>query len=56
MAKHYTAVVEVFEVQQVIGTRDASGGKDKSEVARIVVRADTLDELRDKVGKHIELI
>jgi hypothetical protein len=56
VAKHYTAIVEILEVQQVMGSRDANGGKDKLEVARIVVRADTLEDLRTKVAKHIELI
>jgi hypothetical protein len=56
VAKHYTAIVEILEIQQVIGSRDSSGGKEKTEVARIVVRADTLEELRTKVGKHIELV
>ena len=56
MAKHYTAVVEILEVNTVLGSRDTNGGKEKTEVARIVVRADTLEELRTKVGKHIELV
>ena len=56
MAKHYTAILEILEVQTVLGSRDTNGTKDKTEVARIVVRADTLEDLRAKVGKHIELI
>ena len=57
MAKHYTAIVEILEINQVSNTRDTSlSSKDKTEVARIVVRADTLEELRTKVGKHIELV
>jgi len=56
VAKHYTAVVEILEVNTVLGSRDTNGGKEKTEVARIVVRADTLEELRTKVGKHIELV
>ena len=52
MAKHYTAIVEILEVND--GT--AGSSKDKTEVAHIVVRADTLEELRTKVGKHIELV
>lgn len=55
MAKHYTAVVEILEINTVSVTRDGTS-KDKTEVARIVVRADTLEELRTKVGKHIELV
>ena len=54
MAKHYTAIVEILEVQAT-GT-SSNPSKDKSEVARIVIRADTLEELRTKVGKHIELV
>ena len=53
MAKHYTAIVEILEVNDI---RTAGTSKDKTEVARIVVRADTLEELRTKVGKHIELV
>lgn len=57
MAKHYTAIVEILEILTVSNTRDTSlTSKDKTEVARIVVRADTLEELRTKVGKHIELV
>ena len=51
MAKHYTAIVEILEINDIPGS-----SKDKTEVARIVVRADTLEELRTKVGKHIELV
>ena len=54
MSKHFTAVVEVFQVE-------ASGmasqpSKDKQEVARIVVRAETLEKLRDKLASHVALI
>ncbi len=54
MTKHYTAVVEILEV--VASGTITQPSKDKTEVARIVIRADTLEELRTKVGKHIELV
>lgn len=53
MAKHFTAIVEILEINC---SRETNGQKDKTEVARIVVRADTLEDLRNKVGKHIELV
>lgn len=54
MAKHYTAIVEILEV--VASGTISQPSKDKTEVARIVIRADTLEDLRTKVAKHIELI
>ena len=54
MAKHYTAVVEILEI--VPSGTISQPSKDKTEVARIVVRADSLEELRTKVGAHIALI
>lgn len=52
--KHFTAVVEVFEMT-------ASGtitqpSRDKQEVARIVLRADTLAGLQTKLAAHVALI
>lgn len=55
MKIQYTAVVEVFQVEsQSVGDRGVP--KDKQEIARIIVRADTLEDLKAKLAKHVELV
>lgn len=67
---HFTAVVEIFQVDREtevtevtnLRTRRVPGEqpwrkiKQKIEVARIVVRADTLEELKSKIAKHVAII
>lgn len=54
MSKHFTAVVEVFQVE-ASGTI-SQPSKDKTEVARIVVRAETIEKLQAKLSAHVALI
>jgi hypothetical protein len=59
---HYTAVVEVQKVTVSTEKRDRynaiteHAGRDVSEVARVVVRADSLEALVTKVKSHADLI
>lgn len=60
---HYTATLEVTKTEQTKGRSADDYGRGKVEpsrdvanVARIVVRADDLAALRDKLVKHVELI
>lgn len=48
-------VTQVVEVPNESGTRGMAK-KERREAARIVVQADTMEALRDKLGKHIELL
>lgn len=52
--KHFTAVVEVFEMT-ASGTI-TTPTRDKQEVARIIVRAESLDKLQKKLINHVALI
>lgn len=55
MSQHFTAVVEVFQVDAApVGDRGIP--KDKQEIARIVVRAETLEKLQAKLSAHVALI
>lgn len=54
MAQHFTAVVEVFQMDKAGTVNNPT--KDKQEVARIVVRADTLATLQTKLSAHVALI
>jgi len=67
-AEHYTATIEVTRTKRTPETV-SSGSYGRGEirtapepkrevvdVARLVIRAETLDALRDKVGRHVELI
>lgn len=61
---HYTAVIEVNKVDESTEPELDSYGKVKTpgrkrtsaDVARIVVRADNLVKLREKIAAHVELI
>jgi hypothetical protein len=59
---HYTAVVEVQKVTNTAEARDrynnltTHASRDVSEVARVVVRADSLEALVTKVKSHADLI
>ena len=63
---HYTATIEVTKTTHTPAT-SASGSYGRREVrpdpkrevvdvARVVIRAESLETLRDKVGRHVELI
>ncbi len=52
--KHYTAVIEVKEVGEA-GTI-TKPTREVTDVARIVVRAETLEKLRARMLSHVELI
>lgn len=56
MKKHFTAVLEVKEVSEDSGTGRGDDKRFVNEVARIVVRADTLEGLRTKLAAHVALI
>lgn len=65
VAKHYTGVLEIYEVQegQPRGRDDPmtrrvtpAADRTKAEVARIVVRASSLTELKRKMAAHVELV
>lgn len=64
MAKHYTGILEILEVEE-----GRAEGRDpisrritpaterrKGEVARIVVRAASLTDLKRKMAAHVELV
>jgi hypothetical protein len=53
-SNHFTAVVEVFQVE-ASGTV-SQPTKDKQEIARLVLRADTLAGLQAKLAAHVALI
>jgi hypothetical protein len=67
---HYTATIEVtrtFRSPETV-TSSSRGGYSRTDphpteskrevvdVARLVIRAESLETLRDKVGRHVELI
>jgi hypothetical protein len=62
MAIHYTAVLEVNKVDAVDEARDRYGNlttsakRDVSEVGRVVVRADSLEMLVEKIKAHASLL
>lgn len=51
---HFTAVLEIIEVKETGIVTNLT--KDKTELARIVVRADSVEKLRDKLASHVALI
>lgn len=59
-SEHFTAVVEINKTS--ISTESGSYGKPDevnrqvAEVAKLVIRADTLDKLTDKIAVHVDLI
>jgi hypothetical protein len=62
MAKHYTAVLEVTAVDNVEEARDrynnvtTTAKRDVSEVGRVVVRAESLEMLVEKIKAHASLL
>lgn len=57
--KHYTAVVTIDEV--TTGDSDVRSGnlqdpRGKQEITRIVLKAKSLDVLREKIAAHVELV
>ena len=62
MSTHYAAVLEVNKtanVEQVVdryNTVTTPASRDVSEVARIVIRADSLETLSAKLAAHVDLI
>lgn len=57
--KRYTATVEIIEVTEHTKLeygKETPAGKDTRELAKLVVRNDTLDGLKSKLSKHIELV
>lgn len=62
-AGHFTAVLQVEEVRVTAAepARYANqpgipASRDVVEVAKVVIRADTLDELKEKLAKHAALV
>lgn len=60
MPKHFTAVVEIQKVD-IVELRGTGRDADKTvrtpgEVARVIVRADTLEKLVEKTKAHLSLI
>lgn len=63
---HYTATIEVTKTTHTApATPSGSYGRGEVrpepkreviDVARVVIRAESLETLRDKVGRHVELI
>lgn len=62
MSTHFTAVIEVHKVvnQEAVNHRYAEQSKpalrETAEVARIVVRADSIEKLQSKLTAHVALI
>lgn len=66
MATHYTAVVTVHRTTHVTPAPSSSYGRNDprpeparesvDEIAKVVVRASTVEQLRAKVAAHVELI
>jgi hypothetical protein len=63
VAKRYTAIVEIVEIEEtaeVRGSYHGSNGKPASkeskELAKFVVRDESLEALKVKLGKHVELV
>lgn len=60
MSKRYTAIVEIVEIEETAPTRDRGvlekGGKESKELAKFVVRDESLENLKVKLGKHVELV
>lgn len=53
---HYTAVIEIHQVADDEGTGRGDGKRFTREVARVVVRAGTIDALKAKVAGHVALV
>ena len=60
MSKHYTAVLDIQEVENTAPTKNYNeivpAQRIVSDVTKIVVRADTLDGLQKKLSAHVALI
>jgi hypothetical protein len=62
MSTHYTATVEVHKVDHTAAVtgryenQNVPASREVQEVARLVLRADTLEKLQTKLADHIALI
>jgi hypothetical protein len=60
VTKRYTAIVEIVEVEEIAENKDrynpTPARKDSKELTKLVVRDETLEGLKTKLGKHIELV
>lgn len=60
MSKHYTAVLDIQEVEHTAPSKNygetVPGQRNVSDVTKIVVRADSLESLRAKLTAHVALI
>ncbi|WP_104087969.1 hypothetical protein [Arthrobacter sp. GMC3] len=60
MSKHYTAVIDVQEVENKPATKEYSNvipaQRIVSDVTKIVIRADTIADLQRKLTAHVALI
>lgn len=60
MTKRFTAIVEIVEVEETPAQRDRgvvdAAKKETRELTKLVVRDETLEGLKVKLGKHIELV
>lgn len=63
MSTHFTATVDVHQVTHTesvpshrSGVADKPAGREVQDVARLVLRADTLEGLQTKLAAHVALI
>jgi hypothetical protein len=60
VAKRYTAIVEIVEVEETAARKEyretIPGTKESKELAKFVVRDESLEVLKVKLGKHVELV
>lgn len=67
MAKHYTAIIEILKVatpskpvalpgRVYTEPPKSDGQKEKREVLRVVLRADSIESLIKKATAHLELV
>lgn len=65
MTNHYTAVLEVTKVtepfiekknQGSYNAEEISHPREAREIAKVVIRADTLKNLKERVTAHVELV
>ena len=60
MSKHYTAVLDIQEVENTTPTKNYNeiipAQRIVSDVTKIVVRADTLESLQKKLTAYVALI
>lgn len=56
MSGHFTATVRVTKSEPESTTTRSTGNRKLTEIASIVVRAASIEELRTKVGAHVALV